>query len=349
MQPPFTLREMRLADGPALSKLFQDSPDTGMVSVYSHFPINPYDAFTALHEDAIGVVAEHESGGLAGFGLVSFGQTLFEGELHDYAFLSSLVVHPNYRGQGIASALAEWRVNLATERIGSTGIIFAGIQQDNKHSFAVARKWATETIGPFHGSFVGMRTKPPAGLPGITVRPIELSELTQLARHLNQFYEGYNLYPPQNAETLTRWIGRTLGSEPFHHYYVAVNQEGDLLAGLALAEEYKAKEIRVMRPPKIMEWLNTILHLVPTDGKMQQIAVNKMWFALGQAKAAQFLWETIRWQWREHGQTLIIYYDPCSPLAKTLKIPFWIPTGKIILAIKSSEPTVKTKPIYPPA
>ncbi len=78
--------------------------------------------------------------GLVGAGFVDFGHCNFEGELRDYASLSGVVVHPHFRRRGIASRLAQWRVEYAREHIGDGGVILTSIQEENTGSFAVAKK-----------------------------------------------------------------------------------------------------------------------------------------------------------------------------------------------------------------
>lgn len=334
LERQITLRSMRPDDGQALSELYLASPDTGQIQIGPLYHLDAYSAFTATRIGAIGVVAESSNfDGLVGAGFVHFGRCIFEGELRDYAALSGVVVHPDYRQQGLASKIAKWRVDCAKEKIGDEGIILATIQKGNVGSFAVAKKWSQQFAGEIRAGAVQVRTSPPKPVTGISVRNVVVDDLPAVTSGLNDFYKGYNLYSPHTPETLTNWLKRSPFDTPINHYYVAVNTEGKILAGAAIAEEYRTVEMQVHHIPTPMRWLNKLVRLIPPDGTLKQLSMDKIWFEPGQLKAAQFLWETIRWEWRESANTLTVFFDPRGPVARVFKIPAWFPKGQFVMAI----------------
>jgi GNAT superfamily N-acetyltransferase len=294
------------------------------------------------------VTAETVEGKLVGVCFVRFSQLRVEGHLRDAAFLHSIVVHPDHRRQGIAAQMTQWCVERIQERIGPEGVIYAGVQERNDASFATAQKWMPETVGYFYGSAVPMRSQPPKLLTGIVIRAAGINEFDEISRHLNTFYQNHNFSPYETSERLESWLQNSPFDTPFRHYYIAVDDDGNLLAGLGLTESYRATELHVVRMPAYMRWLNKILKVVPQDGIMRRLGISKIWFAPNQLKVAQHLWESLRWQYRDKGNSLMFFFDPTSPVAKIPKIPFWMPKAKLTMVANKLTQTGQPFPIYPP-
>lgn len=344
-----TYRQMSPSDGHALRELFRASPDTGIVTLYTHFPINPYDALMMTRLRNVGLVAEHPQAGIIGAGVASFGHFQYEGQSRPYAFLHKIVIHPSYRRQGIATQLTQRLIGCASENIGREGVIFGGIQTNNKASLALAERLGFQLIGEFHGSFVSTTQIPPSTIPGITVRVAQPSDYETFVQKQNEFYEQYNLYPFESIEAFQQWLERTPFDIPFRNCYVAAGENDELLAGLTISEDYKISEVRFLHVPLLLRLLNKLLHIVPDDGIMRQIAVNRLWFEKGQLESARYLWEQIRWEMHNKGNTMLLYYDPRSPLKNLLKLPFYTPKGRLTVMVRGPVPMDKATLIYPPA
>lgn len=347
MQREFHFRQMQSSDGVAFTALAQMSPDTGQVGTHTHYQLDAYQVLSLRDGDTAGVVAETpEYQGLVGAGLIGFSQCCFEGELLDYALLHSLMVHLDYRRQGLATELAQWRLRAALETLGNEGLVVASIQQGNVGSLATARKWCQQLAGEVQGSMARMRTKPPAPIDGVTVRPVQPAELEELVHQQNQFYEGYNFYKPDTPASLAAWLAQTPFATPFRHSYVAVDTHGNILAGLVLIEQHRLVTMQIDRLPMFARLLNKFLSLVPPDGTLKQLTVNRIWYAPGQLPAARHLWEAVRWEWRDRGSGLLCFFDPRGPLPAMLRLPIWMPRSKFTFAVHSPKPMTEDCLVY---
>jgi GNAT superfamily N-acetyltransferase len=347
MQTEIHLRQMRPTDSTVFTGLVQDSPDTGQMGVSAQYQLDAYQVISLRYNDTIGVVARaNEFDGLVGAGLVSFDQCNFEGSVLDYALLHSLIVHPDYRRRGIATELTQWRLRCAQEKVGEDGLIVASIQQGNAGSIATAQKWCQHWLGPVKGSMTRMRTKPPSRANDVLVRSAQPDEFEETAYQQNQFYREYNFYKPETPETLTTWLATTPFDTPLNHYLVAVDRNGNILAGLSLTEQFKLVAMQIERMSVFARVLNRFLAVVPPDGSLRQVNVSRLWYAPGQLAAARYLWEMIRWEWRDRGSVLVCYFDPRGTLPEVLRLPVWMPTSKFILAVRGASANSKERLVY---
>lgn len=341
-----TFREITATDGLALKALLESSPDTGAIQIAPSYRVDAYQVHLGLDPGSTGVIATTNGSAIAA-GFISFGQCNFEDHLRNYAMLGGLTVHPNHRRQGIASQIVDWRVQCARQRVGEAGVVLAAIQQKNSGSFMVAKRWCRQLVGTLERGAVKVRNSQPEQQPEVKVRPAAKGEVEAIADGLNSFYQTYNLYTPCAAASLTEWLNTSPLETPFRTYYVAVDKKNNVLAGLAVAEQYRMIEMEVRKLPTVARLLNKFLKLVPADGQLRQIAVNKVWFTEGQEKAARFLWEMTRWQCREQGNTLVFSYDPRSPISRLFAIPTWMPRGRYTYAISGPTLMNEDKLIYP--
>jgi len=332
-----SLRQLQPDDGDALRGLFTLSPDDGRFAIAPQYQIDPYQIFVELGSNTTGVIAElPRTGEVVGVGLVDIQERYLAGAISPCAFLHSLTVHPSYRRQGIATQLAKWRIDYARRQIGEDVPILALIQKGNTGSMAAAQKWEAQTIGHCHNSLIRIRATPPDVPMGLTVRTAKDIELEQIADSLNSFYQDYNLYIPQSRQSLAEWLQKSPFVHPFRSYYVVVDEQENILAGLAVAEQYRVVTMHVQRMPGMVKLLNHIVKMVPPDGVLRQLSINKIWFAPGRDAAARYLWEYVRWQMRDVGSHLVCSYDPLSPISAIIDPPFWLPKGTSVVVAHSS-------------
>lgn len=333
METTFSLRQLGPEDGTAYAVLLANSPDTGRVGVAVRFEIDPYRALMGLHGDTVGVVAETPGyDGFIGSGLIRFGHCQWEGKVRPSAVLNTLVVHPNFRRRGVASQLAKWRKDYTRQRLGQDGVIWAVIQRNNTGSELTAKKWASQFLENRLAIIpVKMRSTPPAPSRQFVVRPIQPDDFATVAEQLNRYYRNYNLYSPETGASLAAWLNETPFDTALRHYWVVTDRAGNLLAGLALAENYRLRTSVVTRMPAPLRLMNRFLRVVPSDGVLRELAVSRVWHVPGQLKAARYLFETVRWEWRDRGTSLMLYADVRSPLMEVYGVRPW--TMKTIASI----------------
>jgi hypothetical protein len=92
-------------------------------------------------------------------------------------------------------------------------------------------------------------------------------------------------------------------------------------------------------PPKPLRILNKLMHLLPPDFTLRDVSVNGLWYASGQFKIAQYLWEMLRWECRERGTILTAAFDSRDPAMNVVTLKPWNqPRPKITVAIHAPTP-----------
>jgi hypothetical protein len=334
-----SLRQLGPQDGPALAAILAACPDTGSIGSTERFEIDPYQALMALQKDAVGVVAEMPGyAGLVGTGLIRFGQCQWEGAVRPSALLNTLVVHPYYRRQGVAASLAKWREQLAHQRQGPGGVLWAIIQRN---------RWADQFMESRVGTVpLRMRSAPPRRSRHFEVRPVKPDELESVVELLNQYYRDYNLYPPETSSSLAAWLAETPFDTPFHHYQIVTDQAGSILAGMGLSENYRLRTTLITHLPAGLRILNRLFHVIPASGELREAALSRIWFAPGQMEAARQLLETMRWEWRAKCTSLMFSADVRSPLVRLLNV--WDRYARQVegIALRAPVPCTKDRLFY---
>lgn len=323
-------------DESRLRALAAASPDGGSVAVRTERHVDESQVPRA-HEATEHFVAE-VGGALAGTARLDLGTCRYEGEDVRYALLNSLQVHPDYRGQGVAAELTDRRLARAAELGGEDVVTLAYIQSGNTASKANARRWATQVGAQLEVTPVPVRRRPPRPVAGLTVRPAAPAELEEIAAAVSAAGKDHDFARLWDAAGLAGWLAASPFPDPVNHYQVVADSSGRLLAGLGLHEAGRIASLVVPRLPLALRPANALLHVVPRDGRMRNLVIDKVWFARGRLDAARYLWEVTRWEWREAGTSLLLTCDPRSPVHEVAAARPWLPGTSETIAVRSRRP-----------
>jgi len=349
--PGFRLRELAPDDGPAIARLFDASPDTGMIRFRPTFQVDPYVALTYDGKQA-GVVVERDGTagppGVVGLGLVELGDVVLRGRPSRYALLHSLVVHPDVRRRGIARVIVDWRLARARAALGEDAVIAATIQKSNAGSFAAAGRWATQFSAPISSIAMGLPSSAPAERDGWQVRIASPDDLETYAAAYSAFHADFDLWPPGDAATLAEWLGLTpVPGARANDLWVVADGRGELLAGIGTTEVRRSSILHVDRMPLSMRLLDAIVHVVPRGGAMEMVRLGRMWFRPEAEDAARHLFARVRWEARSRGNVVAASYDERGPAGRIIRPPRWLARTSFSLALRAPDELRPDHPIEP--
>lgn len=346
MSDRFHIRAAEPADTAEIESLSALSADGGAVSYRVHTHVqHPSSALTR----SLGVVAVDEyDGRVVGSARMTLGHCWYEGEQRPYALLGSLVVHPAQRRRGIAAALARWRIDQSEQIAGSEVAVLADIQRGNTGSLAAAQRWARAFTTPSLTVPVPVTTTQPRPTRGLEIRAAVPSDVTEVAARVTELTAAYNFARIWTPKTLQEWLHWSPVEVPIHHYRLAVSPTGAVLAGLALREEGLLRTMEVVHMPAAIRLANAVLHVVPKDRMLRNLAVEHFWSLPGQDQAAAALWHDTRWSLRDHGSNLLITLDRRNPVFAALGVRPWTPTTSVTIAVRADPPPSPDRLVAPP-
>ena len=347
-QNGIALRPLKEQDGPALAGLSYSAADGGFIQYAANYQIDAFRAVEALHGDVLGVAAcTRDNFRLVGMGLLRLGRCQLEGETYPYALLGNLIVHPDYRGQGLAAKLVQWQVEKAREQCGENTVVVTNFQVGNRISHRVYTRWLKYNAGTME--YIPLRTdpNPPPSLPGISTGPLDENEYATFAAAHNAFYSSSNFFELATAESLAALCRRSPFNTPFRHVYGAIDKSGQLVAGLVAMEEYRLKQMEIRGLPKTMQMLNNILGMIPKDGAVREVYIDHLWYLPGQAQAARHLVDTIRWIWASRATNVAVLIDPKGPLHAVFPTRLLSVKARTHMLYQAPKEISSAKPICP--
>jgi GNAT superfamily N-acetyltransferase len=338
----FTVRAARDGDGPGITELAAAAADTGAVRVAPHYLHDPLETSRVLRPDAVWAIAESDEGRVVGAGVVDLGPVEIEGDVYRCGHLSSLMVDPKYRRRGIATALAEWRI----ERAGPDAVIVAAIQSGNEGSLANARKWATQIFGANVLPVFKVARDGPRG-PFNVRAPETDAEWEQVAGGLAEYERGWNLRIPETAAEIRERLAKTPLDVPVQRQFVAV-EGGRIVGGCELHEGGRLQTIVVEHMPLVLRLVNVVARVVPKDRVVRVSALARLWHGPGREDAGRALWAHARFAAAEAGNAISAQFDPRGPLAQLIPVRPWTTKGSVTVAVRSPVTLSEDRLLAPP-
>lgn len=342
----FDLRPMEPSDGPAMDVLMRNEALTTAMSLSTHYRFDLYQALKAQNPTLFGVVARVPGeDGLAGMATVYTDEIAVNGRLHPSAHLANLKVRQDVRRRGLGSLLAEWRIREARRQIGDKGIIVTSVEASNAASLATARRWATQVLGPVRVVIARAVRSRPRGH-GLEVRPLTDDDVEAVVAGINAFLGDYQLFPRQTPSTLRKYLDPT-SIGVIRQYRVAVDGERRILAGAAVTERFKIMEDHIERVPPPLALLSRVVPIVPPDRILRTLELSLVWHAPGRIDVGRFLWDSIRYEWRDRATHFAGEADPRGTLMDVLRIgPTFVPRVTLMVPVQSEERLDEDRPVY---
>lgn len=332
------IRHMQPDDSQALMALEDETADGGMVSFLTRYKYDYYPVQQALRPNFVGLVAESPAfPGLVGVGMMSFGECQFGEEVRPYGYLGGLGVHQDFRRRGIATAIVSELLAIADERFGPERVIFAGIQAGNEASLRANMKWANQLVrGRERFAVSKTLDSPPKHVGGISVRLAREHEYETIATLQNAFYREASLYPPKSSEQLLEWVAKRPFGEEINRYYVAVDRNEQIVAGVGITLEGRLMTNQVVRMPWLMKAANAIFRSLPSANETKRMNGHWLWYKEGYEEACDHLWTSVKWLERTQANLAWCSFDSKGPLGEAISLPRFTPTNGGNIVVNSS-------------
>ena len=106
-------------------------------------------------------------------------------------------------------------------------------------------------------------------------------------------------------------------------------------------------EDHIERVPKPLELLAKVVPIVPPDRVLRTVELSLVWHAPGRLAAGRFLWEAIRYEWRDRATHFAGQADPRGTLMDVLHVgPTLVPRVEIMIPVQSPVPLEEDRPVY---
>jgi len=143
-----------------------------------------------------------------------------------------------------------------------------------------------------------------------------------------------------SAQTVGKYLKQFISDR------IITDSKGAIRAGVGVSELYRFRTLHIRHMPWVLNVLNSFLRIVPSDGITKELLLSKMWHAPGGMQAAKYLFETIRWRWREKASLLIVWADKGNPVLEALNLRPWTPVTKSAVVIDSPEAMSTSRLVY---
>lgn len=318
----YQLRPMEARDAQAYAALMASSPESGLITIQTVFKENAYEMLMQRRIGQIVVIAETPEGQVVGTGAADARPVWFEGQAVQAVHLHSLMVHPDFRQHGVATALSQWRIEWAREQYGESVLVFAEIQQNDIASFNNASKWANGFGQQRESGFLRVYKSAPREDASLTVREIQESDYPAVVTGLNTFNHDVNFTRYVTADRLHRNL-EPIHGQVFRHRYVVV-KNGEIVGGAVLSSHDPSVETRLIRAPLVNKLVARLSGMIYEDDVINGGEIDGIWFKPGHALDAHYMVEKLRFQ--AANNTSALNFTVVNPKAwEALQVSHWQP------------------------
>jgi GNAT superfamily N-acetyltransferase len=318
----YKVRQMEPRDSAAYRDLLAQAPAHGLITIQVVFKEDPYEMLMTRRLGEVVVVAETPDGKVVGTGAADARPVWFEGKPVQAVHLHSIIVHPDYRQHGVATALTKWRINWARQHYTSNVLVFAEIPEGNLAAYKNALKWATGFGQPREAGFIRVYKNPRPLPPSVTVREAIPDDFPAIAKGLNEYNYDVNFTRYVTTDRLRRNLEPIRG-QVFRHRYV-VEEHGEIVGGAVLSQHDPSVETRLIKAPLVNRMIARLSGMIYTDGIIHGGEIDGIWFKRGCADSTHVMLEYLRHVAAQHAAALnVAITNPKS--FEALKISHWQP------------------------
>jgi GNAT superfamily N-acetyltransferase len=280
-------------DDAAYRELLVAEPNEGWINIEISLRADqsPYELLTQRRYQKVFVVEVPEgfpdAGKVVGVGAADPRKVWFEGHPVKAVHLHNLLVHPEWRHKGVATALIQKRIQWAREEFGPNVLIFAELDQNDKAAFNAAAKWATDFTQPRESGFLLARNSPPPNPHNYLVHEARVEDYPAIVAGLNTFNHDVDFTRVVDAERLHRNLA-PINGKVFRHRYV-VEHDGQIVGGAVLTETDPSVESHVIKGRPINVFIARLSGMIHESGEVHYGEVDGIWFRPGSEDAEHYL------------------------------------------------------------
>jgi GNAT superfamily N-acetyltransferase len=286
-------RPMEKGDDPAYREILAAEPNQGWINIEVKLRAkqSPYELLTQRRYQQVFVVEVPpgfpDEGRVVGVGAADPRKIWFEGQPVKAVHLHNLLVHPDWRHKGVATALIQARIHWARAEVSPNAVIFAELDQNDMAAFNAAAKWATDFTQPRESGFLLAREKAPTNPHGYIVHEARETDYDTIVAGLNTFNHDVDFTRVVDADRLHRNLA-PINGKVFRHRYV-VEHNGEIVGGAVLTETDPSVESHVIRGRPLNLLIARLSGMIQDGGEVHYGEVDGIWFKPGCEDVAHYL------------------------------------------------------------